>query len=100
MSAILTGTKHATPKPRIVDPSEVKVESGIPFPKTRCRPGTKWGPDASRVNGEARRAPTGRFSGFPCGKMSKKAPATQRGWVAARMLAQSIKPKTLYKRSD
>ena len=37
MSAILTGTKHATPKPRIVDPSEVKVESGIPFPKTRCR---------------------------------------------------------------
>ena len=44
MSAILTGTKHATPKPRIVDPSEVKVESGIPFPKTRCRPGTKWGP--------------------------------------------------------
>lgn len=43
MSAILTGTKHAAPKPRIVDPSEVKVESGIPFPKSRCRPGTKWG---------------------------------------------------------
>ena len=49
MSAILTGAKHATPKPRIVDPSEVKVESGIPFPKTRCRPGTKWGPHLDKM---------------------------------------------------
>lgn len=87
MSATLTGTKHATPKPRIVDPSEVK-RGRPPIPQTMGKYTVTLDADTVHFMQQLALQETGAIN--LSGGIR----------VAARMLAQSIKPKTLYKRSD